>query len=55
MNLGKQLVFPPIVQTTLWPDVVMWSTSKKSIILIELTVPEEQFTSGAVEFNNIME
>jgi hypothetical protein len=40
--LRKQLVFPSIVQTTLRPDVVIWSTSQKSIIVIELTVPWEK-------------
>ena len=42
VDLVKKLVFPPIVQTTLRPDIVLWSTQRKSIILVELTVPWEE-------------
>ncbi|KAL7884727.1 hypothetical protein AOLI_G00074970 [Acnodon oligacanthus] len=39
-DLGTQLVFPTkITQTTLRPDVVMWSTAAKKVLIIKLTVP----------------
>ena len=40
-DLDKKLIFPSIVQTTLRPDIVIWSESQKAIIMIELTVPWE--------------
>jgi len=41
-DLEQQLVFPAeIVATTLRPDIVIWSVSLKSVVLIELTVPLE--------------
>lgn len=40
-DLGGRLKFPPVVQTTLRPDVVLWSEEAKKIIFIELTVPWE--------------
>ena len=39
VDLGKRLVFPDIVQTTLRPDIVLWSRTGKKLIAIELTVP----------------
>jgi len=41
VDLGKRLVFPDIVQTTLRPDIVLWSRTGKKLIAIELTVPWE--------------
>ena len=41
VDLGKRLVFPDIVQTTLRPDIVLWSRTRKKLIAIELTVPWE--------------
>ena len=39
-DLKTSLQFPVhIIQTEKWPDIVAWSDSKKSVILIELTVP----------------
>ena len=40
---GKKTVFPPeIYSTPERPDVVIWSGSRKSVILIELTCPSEE-------------
>ena len=41
VDLGKRLVFPDIVHTTLRPDIVLWSRTGKKLIAIELTVPWE--------------
>jgi hypothetical protein len=48
-DLKKKLVFPEIVQTTLRPDIVMWSQQSKKIIAIELTVPWEERCREAYE------
>ncbi len=49
VDLGGRLQFPQIVQTTLRPDVVLWSEEAKKIILIELTVPWEEGCEEAFE------
>ncbi|CAC5379044.1 unnamed protein product [Mytilus coruscus] len=41
-DIIKKLVFPECVQTTLRPDIVVWSQSSKMIVAIELTVPWEE-------------
>ena len=42
-DLKTPLQFPVhIIQTEKWPDIVAWSDSKKSVSLIELTVPWEE-------------
>jgi len=41
VDLGKRLVCPDIVQTTLRPDIVLWSRTGKKLIAIELIVPWE--------------
>src|SRR4029434_1405953 len=46
VDLGRKLHFPQVVQTSLRPDMVIWSEEAKKIILIELTVPWEE---GCVE------
>jgi len=38
VDLGRRLVFPDIVQTTLRPDIVLWSKTGKKLIVIELIV-----------------
>lgn len=38
VDLGRRLQFPQIVQTTMRPDVVLWSEEAKKII----TVPWEE-------------
>lgn len=48
-DLGRKLVFPEIVHTTLRPDVVLWSTEQKSIVIVELTVPWEERCEEAHE------
>ena len=49
VDLGKKLVFTDVVQTTLRPDIVLWSTTGKKLIVIELTVPWETRCEEAYE------
>ncbi len=50
VDLGKQLRFPPhITETTLRPDIVLWSDSLKSFLMLELTVPWEERMEEAFE------
>ena len=50
VDLGKQLKFPQeIVMTTKRPDIVMWSASRKKVVLLELTVPWEERMEDAFE------
>ena len=46
----SHLVFPPeIITTNLRPDLVIWSPSAKSVILLELTCPaEEGFAAASI-------
>ena len=49
-DVGRQLVFPKeIATTTLRPDIVLWSPSKKKALIIELTVPWEDAVDEAFE------
>ena len=49
-DLKTSLQFPVhIIQTEKWPDIVAWSDSKKSVLLIELTVPWEENREEAHE------
>ena len=42
LDLGKQLRFPEhIAQTSLRPDVVLYSAFSKTVVMVELTVPGE--------------
>lgn len=42
---GQKLTIPTdIVTSTLWPDLVLWSTTLRTVYLIELTVPWEDAT-----------
>ena len=49
MDLDKRLVFPCEIETRLRPDMVMFSTAKKLLIMIELTVPWESRIDEAYE------
>lgn len=49
VDLQQKLVFPDVIQTTLRPDIVIWSTLPKRMILLELTVPWEERTDEANE------
>lgn len=49
VDLRERLQFPPVVQTTLRPDAVLWSEEAKKIILIELTVSWEEGCKQAFE------
>lgn len=48
VDLGERLHFPLVVQTTLRPDVVLWSEEAKKIIT-ELTVLWEEGCNEAFE------
>ena len=49
-DLGKQLGFPEhIAETTLRPDIVLFSDSTKQVVLLELTVPWEERMEEANE------
>ena len=41
VDLEKKLVFPPIVETTQRPDILLISEQTKKLVVIELTVPWE--------------
>ena len=43
VDLDRKLVFPEIMDSTLRPDMVLWSRQAKTIIVIELTVPWEEW------------
>ena len=48
VDLNNQYEFPfHITETTLRPDIVIWSNNTKTILLIELTVPLEEKTAEA--------
>ncbi|KAL2099527.1 hypothetical protein ACEWY4_003921 [Coilia grayii] len=50
VDLGRQLQFPrEIVETSLRPDLVMWSVPRKTVLLVELTVPWEEGMEAANE------
>ena len=50
VDLKTRLQFPrEITQTTLRPDIVIWSTASKQVLLIELTVPWEERIELAYE------
>jgi hypothetical protein len=41
-NLDKQLKFPEVILSTkLRPDIVLWTTARQFLVIIELTVPWE--------------
>ncbi|XP_021358056.1 uncharacterized protein LOC110453438 [Mizuhopecten yessoensis] len=42
VDLDRKLVFPGIVETTLRPDMVIWTEQSRHLIAIELTVPWEE-------------
>lgn len=49
VDLGCKLKFPPVVDTLLRPDAILWSMDDKKIIMIELTVPWEENCEEAHE------
>jgi len=49
VDLGRRLLFLDVVQTSLPPDVVIWSDSLRQIIVIELTVTWEEQCDEANE------
>ncbi|XP_019639908.1 PREDICTED: uncharacterized protein LOC109481752 [Branchiostoma belcheri] len=61
VDLDRRLVFPEeISSTNLKPDVVLWSTQTKQIVLVELTVPweeriEEAYERKALKYQNLLQ
>ena len=54
VDLRTRLQFPEeIVHTTLRPDIVIWSTATKQVIMIELTIPWEERIEAAYERKKI--
>ncbi|XP_063062183.1 uncharacterized protein LOC134455057 [Engraulis encrasicolus] len=49
VDVGRRLQFPEVVQTSLLPDIVLWSSKDQKIILVELTVPWEEGCEEAHE------
>ena len=49
VDLGRRLVFSDIVQTTLRPDIVLWSKTGKKLTIIKLTVPWQTRCEKAYE------
>lgn len=48
VDLGRQLQFPrEIAETSLRPDMVLWSVACKAVLLVELTVPWEEGLGAA--------
>lgn len=51
VDIGQQLIFPSeIAVTTFRPDLVLWSSSLKSVYIIELTVPWESSTEKKLHY-----
>ena len=49
-DLDKQLKFPKeVIPTSLRPDIVLWSISMRTVIMVELTVPWEEGMEAAFE------
>ena len=49
-DLGDNYSFPThIVPTDLWPDIVWWNDVKKTIVLVELTIPFDTSMDGTSE------
>ena len=50
VDLHRRLKFPSeIAETTLRPDIVIWSKKTKQVVLVELTVPWEERMEEAHE------
>ena len=47
VDLDREMVFPEIVDTTLRPDMVLWSRQVTPIVAIELTVILSENCNGA--------
>lgn len=54
VDLGRKLQFPTeITSTSLRPDIVIWSSSSKAVILVELTIPWEAGLEATWERNRL--
>ncbi|XP_069114448.1 uncharacterized protein [Argopecten irradians] len=49
VDLDRRLGFPDIIQTNLRPDILLWSTQGKKMVMVELTVPWEERCEEAFE------
>ncbi|XP_069125380.1 uncharacterized protein [Argopecten irradians] len=49
VDLDRRLLFPDIIQTNLRPDILLWSTQGKKMVMVELTVPWEERCEEAFE------
>ncbi|XP_069125427.1 uncharacterized protein [Argopecten irradians] len=49
VDLGKKLAFPEVVETAIGPDIVLVSSSKKKLVMMELTMPLETRCESAHE------
>ncbi len=50
VDLGKQLRFPEVItETSLRPDIVVFSEKSKQVVMLELTVPWEERMEEASE------
>ncbi|XP_060078757.1 uncharacterized protein LOC132558232 [Ylistrum balloti] len=49
VELNQRLTFPDIVPTNLRPDMVLWLSTTRMVIIIELTVPWVERCSEALE------
>ncbi|KAL7383136.1 hypothetical protein ABVT39_005401 [Epinephelus coioides] len=54
VDLGRKLQFPrEITSMSLRPDIVTWSSSIKTMLLIELTIPWEMGIKAASEMERL--
>ncbi|XP_078585788.1 uncharacterized protein LOC144867609 [Branchiostoma floridae x Branchiostoma japonicum] len=50
VDLDTRLTFPrTICETTLRPDIVLWSPTQRTVVIVELTVPWEENVQAAFE------
>jgi len=49
VDLDRRLSYPDIIQTSLRPDIVLWSVQSKRMVMVELTVPWEKCCEEAYQ------
>ena len=60
VDFEKRLVFPALVQTTIRPDIILWSKTGKKLIVIELPVPwvttcEEAYQRKKAKYSELLD
>ena len=60
VDLRRKQVFPDVLHPNLRPDIGIWSTHSRNVILIELTVPwkeacEEAYGRKSVMYTELVE